>query len=29
LKSTEAIISRLPKLDIVKPDVQTVSAMIT
>jgi threonine synthase len=29
LKSTEAIISALPKLDIVKPDVQTVSAMIT
>ena len=29
LKSTEAIISRLPKLDIVKPDVQTVTAMIT
>ncbi len=29
LKSTEAILSALPKLDIVKPDVQTVSAMIT
>src|SRR5881628_4112101 len=29
LKSTEVIISKLPKLDIVKPDVQTVSAMIT
>jgi threonine synthase len=29
LKSTEAILSVLPKLDIVKPDVQIVSAMIT
>ena len=29
LKSTEAIISALPKLDVVKPDVQTVSAMIS
>ena len=29
LKSTEAIMSALPKLDIVKPDVQTVSAMIS
>src|SRR5919106_6061544 len=29
LKSTEAIMSALPKLDVVKPDVQTVSAMIT
>ena len=29
LKSTEAITSALPKLDIVKPDVQTVSAMIS
>jgi len=28
LKSTEAILSVLPKLDIVKPDVQIVSAMI-
>jgi threonine synthase len=28
LKSTEAIMGALPKLDIVKPDVQTVSAMI-
>jgi threonine synthase len=29
LKSTEAIMSALPKLDVVKPDVQTVSAMIS
>src|ERR1041384_454186 len=29
LKSTEAIMSALPKLDIVKQDVQTVSAMIS
>jgi len=29
LKSTEAIMSVLPKLDVVKPDVQTVSAMIS
>jgi threonine synthase len=29
LKSTEAIMGALPKLDIVKPDVQTVSAMIS
>jgi threonine synthase len=29
LKSTEAIMSALPKFDVVKPDVQTVSAMIT
>jgi threonine synthase len=29
LKSIEAIISALPKLDVVKPDVQTVSAMIS
>jgi threonine synthase len=29
LKSTEAILSVLPKIDIVKPDVQIVSAMIT
>jgi len=29
LKSTEAIMSALPKLDVVKPDIQTVSAMIT
>src|SRR6187200_271638 len=29
LKSTEAIMSALPKLDIVKPDVQTVSVMIS
>ena len=29
LKSTEAIMSALPKLDIVSPDVQTVSAMIS
>jgi threonine synthase len=28
LKSTEAIISMLPKLNAVKPDVPTVSAMI-
>jgi threonine synthase len=28
LKSTEAIISALPKLNVVKPDIQTVSAMI-
>jgi threonine synthase len=29
LKSTEAIMSALPKLDVVKPDVQIVSAMIS
>jgi threonine synthase len=29
LKSTEAIMSALPKLEVVKPDIQTVSAMIT
>jgi threonine synthase len=29
LKSIEAIMSALPKLDVVKPDVQTVSAMIS
>jgi threonine synthase len=29
LKSTEAIMSALPKFDVVKPDVQTVSAMIS
>jgi threonine synthase len=29
LKSTEAIMSALPKFDIVKPDVQAVSAMIS
>jgi threonine synthase len=28
LKSTEAILSALPKLNVVKPDIQTVSAMI-